>query len=87
MSNGMRLHIIYTETEMLLSKEYFSSWREIQNRYTDYKASLGPWEHEHVIEYLDSEYSDLAPASVEQVQALLDSPEQTKTLLFAATSL
>ncbi len=78
----MELHIIYTETEMLLSKERFGSWREIQNRYADFKTSLGPWEHEVVIEYLASEYYRLVPSATSQVEALLGAKAQTCVLNF-----
>jgi hypothetical protein len=78
----MELHIIYTETEMLLSKERFGSWREIQDLYADFKTSLGPWEHEAVVEYLASEYSGLVPPAASQVEALLGAKAPTCVLTF-----
>jgi len=78
----MELHIIYTEEEIILSKERFVSWREIQDRYADYKVSLGPWDHESVIEYLVDEYSKLAPSAAEQVTSLLESEAATCKLTF-----
>jgi len=78
----MELHIIYTETEMLLSKERFDSWREIQNQYADFKTSLGPWDHEAVVEYLASEYSGLAPSAASQVEALLGTKVPALVLTF-----
>ncbi len=78
----MELHIIFTEEEMILSKERFESWREIQHRYAGYKASLGPWDHESVIEYLVDEYSKLAPSAAEQVAALMKSEAPTCKLTF-----
>ena len=78
----MELHIIYTETEMLLSKERFGSWREIQDQYADSKTSLGPWEHEAVVEDLASEYSGLVPSAASQVEALLGAKAPTCVLTF-----
>lgn len=78
----MELHIIYTESAMLVSKERFSSWREIQDRYAGFKASLGPWEDEAVIAYLSDEYADLLPAAYIQVNDLLRSEAATCVLTF-----
>lgn len=78
----MELHIIYTETEMLLSKERFTTWREIQDRHADYKTSLGPWEHDAVIDYLAFDYPGLEPSAVVPVEALLAAGSQTCVLTF-----
>lgn len=67
---------------MLLSKERFSSWREIQEQYADFKTSLGPWEHDDVIEYLTADYSRLYPSALVQVNALLASEAATCALTF-----
>lgn len=48
----MLLQIIYTETAMFLSKKTYPSWRDIQDEFFDYNASLGPWEADVVTEYL-----------------------------------
>lgn len=78
----MELHIIYTETVMLLSKERFGSWPEIQDQYAEFKTSLGPWEHEAVVEYLVNEYSNLVPSAASQVEALLVTKARTCVLTF-----
>jgi hypothetical protein len=78
----MELHIIFTETEMLLSKERYGSWREIQDQYADFKASLGPWEHDAVVEYLASEYSGLMPSAASQVEELINAEAPTCVLTF-----
>lgn len=78
----MELHIIYTDTDMLLSKAHFGSWREIQNQYADYKTSLGPWESDAVIDYLAFDYPDLVPSAATQVAALLASESGTHVLTF-----
>ncbi len=78
----MHLHIIYTEQEMLLSKRVYSSWQEIQVEFTDYKASLGPWTEEEIIEYLADEYSDLEPSAEQQVASLVSSMQLAYKLSF-----
>ncbi|MBN1254430.1 MAG: hypothetical protein JXA50_04085 [Deltaproteobacteria bacterium] len=74
----MQLHIIYTETYMLLSKRSYGAWREIQEEFENYKASLGSWEDDEVIQYLSDEYSDLYPSAKEQVEALLSGPDDVR---------
>lgn len=71
---AMNLHIIYTESAMYLSKKEYSSWRDVQLDFPDFKTSLGPWSDQEVEEYLDDEYRNLKPAAVEQI-AILRSAE------------
>jgi len=78
----MLLHIIYAGAEIILSKETFDSWREMQDRHDGYKASLGPWDAEAVIDYLAFDYSDLHPCARAQVNALLASTSLTAKLRF-----
>lgn len=77
------LHIIFTSVEMLISRKPYASWREIQDEYDDYKASLGPWEAVDVASWLDDEYSDLLPSAQEQVRALLSSEQVARNITFA----
>lgn len=78
----MDLHIIYTHDAMILSKESFGSWREIQDQYDGYMASLGPWDAETVIDYLAFDYTDLQPSAREQVSALMTSTSVTSRVSF-----
>ena len=78
----MRLHIIYTEAGVLLSKRQYSSWRAIQDEYPGYKASLGPWTPEEVTDYLSQEYSDLSSSASEQVGAFLAQPGEVAAVAF-----
>jgi hypothetical protein len=48
---------------MLLTKKRYDGWRDIQDEYEEYMASLGPWPVADVIEFLDAEYPDLRPAA------------------------
>ena len=78
----MQLHIIYTETGMLLSKRHYASWRNIQGEYQGFKTSLGPWEEGEVAEYLASSYSNLSPSAQEQIAALLSTSNEAIELTF-----
>jgi len=78
----MELHIIYTETDMFLSKARFELWRDIQDQHSDYKTSLGPWAPDAVIDYLAFDYPDLAPSAAKQVEALLAGESRTCVVTF-----
>ncbi len=82
MSDCVAIHIIYTEDEMVLSRKRYAGWREIQAEYQLYKASLGPWPPEAVIEYLISDYKNVSPDVAEQVQSFVRSGELTVALRF-----
>lgn len=56
MSNIPLFHVIYTESEMYLSNRNWKDWREIQDFYDTYKASLGPWPFDEMLQYLEFEY-------------------------------
>ncbi|HWT17049.1 MAG TPA: hypothetical protein VN581_14830 [Patescibacteria group bacterium] len=80
----MQLYLIYTDTQMLVSRHPYASWQDIQAQLADYKASLGPWEVADVIEYLADQYDDLEPAAEVQIAALLAASEDTRVVQFAA---
>jgi hypothetical protein len=52
----MKYNIIYLKSEMILSKKQFDSWKEIQNLYEDYKASLTFGTIDEVNDFLSLEY-------------------------------
>lgn len=79
----MDIFIIHTKSTMLLSKKEYESWKDIQDQYPDYMASLGPWTSEETIEYLAREYPDLEPSASVQVQLLLKGSDEFKELKFA----
>jgi hypothetical protein len=76
------LNIIFTEAEVLISKRLYSSWREIQDEYADYKTSLGPWDATTASSWLDEEYKDLVPSAQAQVEALLSSEDSVRPVSF-----
>ena len=78
----MKLHIIYTEHSIHLSKKCYSSWRDIQHDFKDYKTSLGPWDAEEAAEYLAMEYSDLEPSAQQQVSTFVSEGAEVEELTF-----
>lgn len=77
------LHIIFTKNEeVLISRKPYASWREIQDEYDGYMASLGPWEVDTAVSWLEDEYSNLVPSAQEQVDALLTSGQVVRLLSF-----
>ena len=70
-------HIIYLrDGGVLLSKKNYSDWRQIQDEFIDYMASLGPWPVEEVIVFLIDEYKLPLPESVAQrIREFADSDE------------
>ncbi len=78
----MQLHIIYTESEVLVSKLPYASWREIQDAYATYKASPGPWEQDDTVVFLDTEYPDISPSAHKQVRRLVEGAVETCVITF-----
>jgi hypothetical protein len=80
----MKLHVIYTEGAVLLSKRSDLSWSELQASIPGYKASLGPWDQTQVVEYLGDEYQGLEPAASKQVDSFVQSQASIQELTFRA---
>lgn len=54
-----RVHLVHLRPEgMLLTKEPYSGWREMQDDHPDYLTSVGPLDEEELIEYLKNEYGE-----------------------------
>lgn len=79
----MQLHIIYTETAMLLSKKEYLTWQDVQRDFQDYKASLGPWADDEVADYLNEEYSDIFPDVQAQIAELRNSESLSMEVRFS----
>lgn len=78
----MQLHVIYTKSEMLLSKKHYGSWREIQDEYEDYKTSFGPWAKEEVLEFIEEEYPEMDPRPSIQIDSLIHSGKECHVFTF-----
>lgn len=80
----MLLHIIYLRTgEVLVSRQPYESWQEIQAAYPEFMTSLGPWAEEAVVDYLDAEYSFLSPDARVQIEPLVLARAEVVTLTFS----
>jgi hypothetical protein len=76
MGKPVDLHVIYTRSDrILLSRQQYESWKQIQDEIADYMASLGPWSPKQIVEYLDKEHLGLDPSADEQVRTFLTSGE------------
>lgn len=51
-------HIVYCKSKVLLDRNPYRSWREIQNAYSDYMTSLGPWTLNEIIDFLAQDFGD-----------------------------
>jgi hypothetical protein len=78
----MDLHIIFTDTDVIISKKFYPSWRDIQDEYLNYKTSLGAWSVKKVIDFLETEYQNLEPDAAIQVDELKRSADQTAMVSF-----
>ena len=76
----MELHLIYTDSNVVLSKKKYADWVQIQEDFPDYKTSLGPWDLDEMIDFLDEEYDNLLPSASVQVNDLSSSSVITKEL-------
>lgn len=78
----MNLYIIFTDTNVIISKKFYPSWREIQSEYLNYKTSLGAWSTKDVIDFLQAEYQNLEPNASIQVERLIESVDIARTLSY-----
>ncbi len=52
------LTLVYLRNAVLLSKRDYRDWREAQDQFFDFKASLGPYNVDELFEVLDAEYPE-----------------------------
>jgi hypothetical protein len=85
MERGL-VHIVYLRRGgMLLTKKPYSDWREIQEEFEDYMASLGPWSAAEALDYLQFEYpKEMSATEADRIKAFLASDE-TAFALFSST--
>jgi hypothetical protein len=52
-----RAHLVFLRTDgLLLVKRPDADWRQLQDEYTDYLTSLGPWTADEIAEYFALDY-------------------------------
>jgi hypothetical protein len=49
-------HIVYCDSQMLLDRNKYDSWRNVQDAYEDYKASFGPWSEAEIVAFLEDDW-------------------------------
>jgi hypothetical protein len=71
------LHIVYLRSgPLLLTKKTYRDWREIQDEFDDYMASLGPWVFSDVIDFLREEYpNSFGPEQLRRIERFLESDQ------------
>ena len=71
-------HIIYLrDGPIVLSKVRYSNWKAIQDDYSDYMTSLGPWDTDGILTYFEDEYKEEESwaFSRKQIQDFMNSRE------------
>ncbi len=53
-----RAHLVFLKSGLLLVKRPEATWRQLQDQYEDYQASLAPWTVDQIIEYFPMDYGD-----------------------------
>lgn len=79
----MKLHLVYTDSDVLLSKQTDATSHDFEDRYPTFKTSLGPWDPHDVIDFLAEEYANLVPSADVQVAEFLASPGESVRVRFA----
>ena len=62
--------IVHTEYGMCLTTTAYAEWRQVQDAFSGYKASLGPWDLPTILEYLPVEYPGRQPFNADSVRRL-----------------
>jgi hypothetical protein len=56
-------HVVYLRSgRVLLSRKCYGTWREIQDEYSDYMTSLGPWPVSDIVQFLKDKYPAAFPS-------------------------
>ena len=74
----MKFYYILLRDEVVLSKKKYSSWREIQDEYSDtYLSSLGPWSAEELLSYFADDFKEESnwPFSKAELEKFVESEE------------
>jgi hypothetical protein len=69
--------IVHLRRGTFLTKQPYASWRELQDEYADYMASLGPYSTADLIEYLDVEYPTSPPFDRPAIEEFMADPSRT----------
>lgn len=78
----MKLYLVYTDTDILLSKRVDTTGRNVEDAHASFKTSLGPWVAAEVIAFLADEYPGVSPLADVQVAEFLASPNESVRVRF-----
>jgi hypothetical protein len=67
--------LIFTSSALFVSKKQYGDWRDAQEEFADYKASLGPWAADEAAEYLAIEYRNLPIPASTQIEDFIRSTD------------
>ena len=57
--NPDRAHLVFLRSgRILLFKRPDADWRQLQDKYSDYMMSLGPWNGDEIASYFTDDYTD-----------------------------
>ena len=60
--NEPRAHLVFLRTGgLLLVKRPETDWRQLQDEYAEYMASLGPWTAADIAEHFTLDYTEMTP--------------------------
>jgi hypothetical protein len=80
MSGALRLHYVILNSTVLLVKRSVDTWRELQDEFHDYSASLGPWTAADIEDYFTADMGkddSHWPFSRRSIAAFVASPRST----------
>jgi hypothetical protein len=70
----LKLHFIFLRSGWLLvSKKKYPTWKQIQDEYSDYMASFGPWTVLKIFRFLEDEYpTEFGKKDADRISRFLD---------------
>lgn len=74
------LHIVITESGLILARGAEVTWREFQDIYPDFKTSLGPMDRDGVFDTFEQEWPDVLVMNHDLIRTFIDAdaPDQKR---------
>ena len=78
-----RAHLVFLRSGglVIVKRPAADDWRELQDQYADYMASLGPWAAQEIVDYFSLDYGEgddgRWPVSREAIVAFMQSAESS----------
>ncbi len=71
-----QFHIVISEEEIMLVRHHGQDWRALQDRFSGYKASLGPMEIGEALSFIEDEWPDLYETGADKARAFALTQEE-----------